>query len=88
MRKSNLTDQFQFTFAIAVVGLYALYDIYRAWNVSYGKIDSAGHLGGVAFGLLCYFAKIKPRARKFTKLWTVGGFFCFAEIEGLSRVFG
>ncbi|CAG8527385.1 18915_t:CDS:2 [Dentiscutata erythropus] len=55
--------------AIMVVGLYALYDIYRAWNVSYGKIDSAGHLGGAAFGLLYYFAKIKPRVRKYTKLW-------------------
>ncbi|CAG8663274.1 18261_t:CDS:2, partial [Racocetra fulgida] len=43
--------------AIVVVGLYALYDIYRAWNVSHGKIDSAGHLGGVAFGFIQSFGE-------------------------------
>ncbi|OZJ01868.1 hypothetical protein BZG36_05432 [Bifiguratus adelaidae] len=47
--------------AIAVVGLFAAYDIYRAATIAPGKTDSASHIGGGLYGLTYYFLRVRPR---------------------------
>ena len=39
---------------------FAAWDTYSAYNGP-GRIDNAGHLGGLAFGLLSYFAYFRMR---------------------------
>ncbi|KAG2236848.1 hypothetical protein INT48_002661 [Thamnidium elegans] len=46
--------------AIAVVGLFASYDIYKASTLSNSIIDSAGHIGGAAYGVGYWFLRVKP----------------------------
>ncbi|KAI9257549.1 hypothetical protein EDC94DRAFT_522345 [Helicostylum pulchrum] len=46
--------------AIAVVGLFASYDIYKASTLSNGIIDSAGHIGGAMYGVGYWFLRVKP----------------------------
>ncbi|CAM0138541.1 unnamed protein product [Umbelopsis sp. WA50703] len=49
--------------AIAVVGLFAAYDIYKASTVTFGTIDSAGHIGGAMYGAGYWFLRVKPMLR-------------------------
>ena len=49
--------------AIAAVGLFVSYDLYMALTNPQRKIASAGHLGGAAFGLWYYLARIRPIIR-------------------------
>ncbi|KAI8366552.1 hypothetical protein BD560DRAFT_400664 [Blakeslea trispora] len=50
--------------AAAVVGLYTAYDLYQAYVVNKGNMtDSAGHLGGVAYGAAYWFLRVRPMLR-------------------------
>ncbi|KAI9302578.1 hypothetical protein BJ944DRAFT_269746 [Cunninghamella echinulata] len=46
--------------AIAVVGLFAAYDIYKATTLKSGIVDSAAHIGGVFYGAAYWFLRVKP----------------------------
>ncbi|KAI8331229.1 hypothetical protein BC941DRAFT_439379 [Chlamydoabsidia padenii] len=49
--------------AIAVVGLFAAYDIYKATTLNTGIVDSAAHIGGVSYGAAYWFMRVKPLLR-------------------------
>ncbi|CAO3618065.1 unnamed protein product [Cunninghamella blakesleeana] len=49
--------------AIAVVGLFAAYDIYKATTLKSGIVDSAAHIGGVTYGACYWFLRVKPLIR-------------------------
>ncbi|KAL0144601.1 hypothetical protein V8B55DRAFT_1454116 [Mucor lusitanicus] len=49
--------------AIAVVGLFAAYDIYQASTLEGGIVDSAAHIGGVAYGAGYWFLRVRPMLR-------------------------
>ncbi|ORZ22315.1 hypothetical protein BCR42DRAFT_166150 [Absidia repens] len=49
--------------AIAVVGLFAAYDVYKATTLNTGIVDSAAHIGGVSYGAAYWFLRVKPLLR-------------------------
>lgn len=49
--------------AIAVVGLFAAYDIYKASTLNSGIVDSAAHIGGAAYGAGYWLLRVRPLLR-------------------------
>ncbi|KAI8086996.1 uncharacterized protein B0P05DRAFT_533248 [Gilbertella persicaria] len=50
--------------AIAVVGLFAAYDVYQSYAIKRGSlVDSAAHLGGAAYGAAYWFTRVRPMLR-------------------------
>ncbi|CAO3594998.1 unnamed protein product [Absidia cylindrospora] len=54
--------------AIAVVGLFAAYDVYKATTLNTGIVDSAAHIGGVSYGAAYWFLRVKPLLRAAKKV--------------------
>ncbi|ORY92361.1 hypothetical protein BCR43DRAFT_518334 [Syncephalastrum racemosum] len=46
--------------ALAVVGGFAAYDLYKAATLRTGIVDSAAHIGGAAYGAAYWFLRVKP----------------------------
>ncbi|TPX32730.1 hypothetical protein SmJEL517_g04236 [Synchytrium microbalum] len=51
--------------AIIAIGGFVLYDLYRTSTKTGGRVDTAAHLGGAAFGLGYYWMRVRPALRRF-----------------------
>jgi membrane associated rhomboid family serine protease len=51
--------------AWAVLSLMASYDTYQLLSKQRSIFDSAGHLGGLATGMLYYAVRVRPFLRRF-----------------------
>ncbi|TPX55804.1 hypothetical protein PhCBS80983_g05017 [Powellomyces hirtus] len=47
--------------AMVGIGGFVLYDIYRSYTGTSGRVDSAGHIGGAVAGLAYWYLKIRGR---------------------------
>ncbi|TPX41528.1 hypothetical protein SeMB42_g05543 [Synchytrium endobioticum] len=51
--------------AIVAIGGFVMYDLYATSTKRSGKVDTAAHVGGAAFGVWYYFRRIRPAFGRF-----------------------